>query len=261
MTGDDKYGRKSQTKPLEGHSTPKPPPTRPGRTLPFALAGIGVVSVAAAAFWLGTRTAEPAAVSAAAVTSSPVPATTGSAEVRQQCSEDVRAQLKAPATAQFSDPAPPVQVDSGWLWESYVDAQNSYGALIRTRFRCVSTAGGSGVSSELADSDGRFPSDLKMQANSDLTAAQAEAKSMLNLCAERLIKKYPTADSRKLVTSCFGPDGVFSIDEETEVRHVIGMSVDTGISGEDLKISAETIDAQENEHRWDWENGVVSQAY
>lgn len=57
------------------------------------------------------------------------------------CQEFVKARLKAPTTADFPLPykAPLTTrsgVTGGWRWSAYVDAQNAFGAMIRTRFVC-----------------------------------------------------------------------------------------------------------------------------
>lgn len=55
------------------------------------------------------------------------------------CQRYVLEQLKAPKTAEFQPMDvikwPYVDTKEAY-WESYVDAQNSFGALIRTRFTC-----------------------------------------------------------------------------------------------------------------------------
>lgn len=61
----------------------------------------------------------------------------------------VTTQLKAPGTAKFplsTDPAVTItRRDNGaWLISGYVDAQNSFGALIRTRYICSVKEGSGG---------------------------------------------------------------------------------------------------------------------
>jgi len=56
--------------------------------------------------------------------------------------EFVKANLKTPATAKFPlYPNPGIgiirQDDGGWLISGYVDSQNAFGALIRTKFICA----------------------------------------------------------------------------------------------------------------------------
>jgi len=61
------------------------------------------------------------------------------------CRDKAHSQLKAPATARFpeqNEKAVTLKVlpsGRGYVM-SYVDAQNGFGALIRTKFRCVGTA-------------------------------------------------------------------------------------------------------------------------
>lgn len=62
-------------------------------------------------------------------------------EAWDACRQFVSRQLKAPATADFSSPDDSTIVDAGTVWtvSGYVDSQNSFGAQIRSRFRCVMT--------------------------------------------------------------------------------------------------------------------------
>ncbi|GIG71128.1 hypothetical protein [Phytomonospora endophytica] len=53
----------------------------------------------------------------------------------EECRQSVLEQLKAPATAQFGD-AKATEGDDGYSVSGYVDAQNGFGALIRTDYRC-----------------------------------------------------------------------------------------------------------------------------
>lgn len=63
------------------------------------------------------------------------------------CREYVRESLLAPATAEFQ---PTRKMAAGWLGdnraavEAYVDAQNGFGALIRTNYRCEALSRGNG---------------------------------------------------------------------------------------------------------------------
>lgn len=59
--------------------------------------------------------------------------------IREHCLESVRSKLKAPATARFEDRTVPTFNNGSWAWGSYVDAQNSFGAMIRTSFVCTVT--------------------------------------------------------------------------------------------------------------------------
>jgi hypothetical protein len=56
------------------------------------------------------------------------------------CESAVKDQLKAPATAKFSGERY-TDNDPGWLTTGSVDAQNSFGALVRNSFRCMLTRG------------------------------------------------------------------------------------------------------------------------
>jgi hypothetical protein len=55
------------------------------------------------------------------------------------CQERVSAELKAPSTADFPSYSEQAISHSGALWtvNSYVDAQNSFGAKLRTRYTCT----------------------------------------------------------------------------------------------------------------------------
>lgn len=57
------------------------------------------------------------------------------------CQERVSAGLKAPSTADFPAYDEHAMSNSGGLWvvKSYVDADNSFGAHIRTRYECSAT--------------------------------------------------------------------------------------------------------------------------
>jgi hypothetical protein len=59
-------------------------------------------------------------------------------EAQYQCERFVEASLKAPATAKFGNERAWVVKNKPGHWSAsgYVDAQNSFGALIRTTFGC-----------------------------------------------------------------------------------------------------------------------------
>lgn len=57
--------------------------------------------------------------------------------IREVCLDSVRDKLKAPSTAKFYDDQLPAWTGEAWGWASYVDAQNSFGAMIRTNFACA----------------------------------------------------------------------------------------------------------------------------
>lgn len=56
--------------------------------------------------------------------------------VREFCLTSVREKLKSPSSARFEEPTQPTWNGSQWTWASYVDAQNSFGAQIRSTFTC-----------------------------------------------------------------------------------------------------------------------------
>ena len=61
-------------------------------------------------------------------------------EFEVQCRGMIRDQLKSPATAEFENAIENDSVQtlpSGFFWPGWVDSQNSFGALIRTKFKCV----------------------------------------------------------------------------------------------------------------------------
>lgn len=63
-------------------------------------------------------------------------------EMQKQCENIVKARLKAPATAKWPgifDRRDVYQTKTQSVWKSYVDSQNSFGALIRTQYECVYT--------------------------------------------------------------------------------------------------------------------------
>ncbi len=57
---------------------------------------------------------------------------------REACIAQAKARLKAPATAQWSDSLPKrvEGKERRYLWDAHVDAQNGFGALIRTDMFC-----------------------------------------------------------------------------------------------------------------------------
>lgn len=56
--------------------------------------------------------------------------------IREVCLDAVRGKLKAPSSARFEDREVPMLSGGQWNWVSYVDAQNSFGAQIRSNFTC-----------------------------------------------------------------------------------------------------------------------------
>lgn len=57
-------------------------------------------------------------------------------EVRRQCETWVEDQLKAPATADFTDGSVTADGASSWTVTGAVDAENSFGALVRSDWTC-----------------------------------------------------------------------------------------------------------------------------
>src|SRR5262245_38063453 len=63
------------------------------------------------------------------------PETTRSNTAAQACEDAVKDQLKAPSTAKFTNERY-TDSDPSWLVTGDVDAQNSFGAMIRSHFTC-----------------------------------------------------------------------------------------------------------------------------
>jgi hypothetical protein len=66
----------------------------------------------------------------------------GTYDFAAQCEELVTRQLKAPATARFESSVVAKQAEirtttEGYEWVGWVDAQNGFGALVRTKFTCT----------------------------------------------------------------------------------------------------------------------------
>jgi hypothetical protein len=62
-------------------------------------------------------------------------------DITWACKKAVLNRLKAPVSADFQGmfddvPEPTRDGDGAYLWQSWVDAQNSYGAKIRNHFQC-----------------------------------------------------------------------------------------------------------------------------
>ncbi len=53
------------------------------------------------------------------------------------CERQVEAQLKSPATADFSNTTAQVNSDGNYNVAGQVDSENSFGAMLRTGFKCV----------------------------------------------------------------------------------------------------------------------------
>ena len=60
-----------------------------------------------------------------------------------QCEKIIKDKLKAPSTAKFPDAYEAQQQitkpNSGYYWEGSVDAENSFGAMLRNKFKCTYT--------------------------------------------------------------------------------------------------------------------------
>lgn len=56
--------------------------------------------------------------------------------VVSQCEKQIKGQLKAPATARFSEETTTGPSAGQWTVDGVVDAENSFGALIRSRWSC-----------------------------------------------------------------------------------------------------------------------------
>jgi hypothetical protein len=114
-----------------------PPPPAEQATWPKVTLAVLVVLVVAAGAVLAYVLARPTG-----------PNTAGQIAA---CRELVKQNLKAPATAQFSDEAVAKQ-PTGGLYEIHglVDAQNSFGALLRQRYTCTVTVDGKALSASLS---------------------------------------------------------------------------------------------------------------
>lgn len=68
-------------------------------------------------------------------------------DIAYACKESIKNNLKAPSTAKFPgmwDEQPEAEQtgDGGWLYITWVDAQNGFGAMIRSTWGCAVTAEG-----------------------------------------------------------------------------------------------------------------------
>lgn len=66
------------------------------------------------------------------------------ADAERMCREDVLGKLKAPGTAKFGSVRSTVEGDGVWRVTGWVDAQNSFGATIRSEWTCSATHRGGG---------------------------------------------------------------------------------------------------------------------
>jgi hypothetical protein len=66
------------------------------------------------------------------------------------CQKAIAAQLKAPDSAKFESPWPVSGTQAaGYAMKSYVDAQNSFGAMLRQNFTCTAAPGTLNVTAAL----------------------------------------------------------------------------------------------------------------
>lgn len=84
--------------------------------------------------------------------SSSNPATNRGTNAVAQCETAVKNQLKAPATAKFSG-EDYIDEDPTWLVTGSVDAQNGFGALLRSAFNCTLTRSGESFTVSQANID------------------------------------------------------------------------------------------------------------
>jgi hypothetical protein len=104
------------------------------RCWPWIIATVLVFALGAAVVWASTRP-EPAP----ATSTKPTIAAAHSA-----CEEAVELQLKAPGSATFGGrEESAANVEIPIRVSGYVDAQNSFGALVRNRYSCLATPSGS----------------------------------------------------------------------------------------------------------------------
>jgi hypothetical protein len=94
------------------------------------IAGIAII-VCAVILWDASRKNPP-------VKPQPKSETLNIFSMMDMCKELVSKQLKAPSTATYTDSSKPIGL-SDLVWNSFVDAENSFGAKIRTNFACTYT--------------------------------------------------------------------------------------------------------------------------
>lgn len=118
-------------------AAPPPPPARPSAWPKVAVAALALLVIAAAGTLLF-------------VLLRPGPEGNSAKQI-EACRNKVKTQLKAPATARFSEESVGRQ-PTGDLYEVHglVDAQNGFGALLRERYTCTVTADGQALSVTLS---------------------------------------------------------------------------------------------------------------
>lgn len=67
------------------------------------------------------------------------------------CEDFVKKQLKAPASAKFSDEKTTKVSDAEYVTTGAIDSQNSFGAMLRSHFRCDLTVSGDTWTSKSVD--------------------------------------------------------------------------------------------------------------
>lgn len=102
---------------------------------------VGVAIIGALSTGSSPSTSNPSA-------SPSVPEAMSYVTFHRTCTELVSKNLKAPATAQYPDSLEETQNgdltgtgETGFIWNGHVDAQNSFGANLRTPFVCASDPG------------------------------------------------------------------------------------------------------------------------
>lgn len=76
------------------------------------------------------------------------PADADAADAHQACETKVRAQLRAPSTARFSDRYAR-ETDGGFSVSGSVDSQNGFGAMVRSNYVCAVTVNGEYAAADL----------------------------------------------------------------------------------------------------------------
>jgi hypothetical protein len=134
----------SQSRPASSQSVgayePSPQLVAARRRHVSPLAAVLVVAVGAlivgAKVWFAAQSPVPSDTVSSAASNEP----TGS-DIIVACEKAVRSRLKAPRSADFpgvfdSVSEPTKEGDGSYSWRSWVDAQNSFGAKLRTHFQC-----------------------------------------------------------------------------------------------------------------------------
>jgi hypothetical protein len=128
---------------IDAKKTPSKPPEltlkQEGKRILYWILGLGVLTVIGAIGSYATKDLPPPKVEP----EPKVVAEFTTIEFDLLCQKMILDQLKAPKTAQFEDFGTRIdQIQTsvnGYFWPGVVDAQNSFGALIRSKFKCVWT--------------------------------------------------------------------------------------------------------------------------